>query len=126
MLIQADLTQLRTPPREAVAAGEPLNPEVIEQVRRAWGVTIRDGFGQTETAVQVSNSPGQQLKTGSMGRPSPGFRVELLDPVTGAPGGGGQGTSVSICRRDRGRDDRLPRRRRPHGGGDGGRLLPHR
>jgi len=86
MLIQADLTQLRTPPREALAAGEPLNPEVIEQVRRAWGVTIRDGFGQTETAVQVSNSPGQPLKTGSMGRPSPGYRVELLDPVSGAPG----------------------------------------
>ncbi|MBE8476802.1 AMP-binding protein [Streptomyces justiciae] len=86
MLIQADLTQLRTPPREVVAAGEPLNPEVIEQVRRAWGVTIRDGFGQTETAVQVSNSPGQPLKTGSMGRPSPGYRVELLDPVTGASG----------------------------------------
>ncbi|MGW1891501.1 AMP-binding protein [Streptomyces sp. NPDC002004] len=86
MLIQADLSQLRTPPREAVAAGEPLNPEVIEQVRSAWGVTVRDGFGQTETAVQVSNSPGQQLKTGSMGRPSPGFTVELLDPVTGAPG----------------------------------------
>ncbi|MDT0462884.1 AMP-binding protein [Streptomyces gibsoniae] len=86
MLIQADLTQLRTPPREAVAAGEPLNPEVIEQVRRAWGVTVRDGFGQTETAVQVSNSPGQPLKTGSMGRPSPGFRIELLDPVSGAPG----------------------------------------
>jgi acetyl-CoA synthetase len=86
MLIQADLTQLRTKPREAVAAGEPLNPEVIEQVRRAWGVTIRDGFGQTETAVQISNSPGQRLKTGSMGRPSPGYRVELLDPVTGAPG----------------------------------------
>ncbi|WP_309096099.1 AMP-binding protein [Streptomyces sp.] len=86
MLIQADLTQLRTPPREVVAAGEPLNPEVIEQVRRAWGVTIRDGFGQTETAVQVANSPGQPLKTGSMGRPSPGYRVELLDPVSGAPG----------------------------------------
>jgi acetyl-CoA synthetase len=86
MLIQADLSLLRTPPREVVAAGEPLNPEVIEQVRRAWGVTIRDGFGQTETAVQVSNSPGQPLKTGSMGRPSPGFRVELLDPVSGAPG----------------------------------------
>ncbi len=86
MLIQADLTQLRTPPREVVAAGEPLNPEVIEQVRRAWGVTIRDGFGQTETAVQVSNSPGQVLKTGSMGRPSPGYRIELLDPVSGAPG----------------------------------------
>ncbi|GAA3873922.1 isobutyrate:CoA ligase IbuL [Streptomyces lacrimifluminis] len=86
MLIQADLTQLRTPPREVVAAGEPLNPEVIEQVRRFWGVTIRDGFGQTETAVQVSNSPGQPLKTGSMGRPSPGYRVVLLDPVSGEPG----------------------------------------
>ncbi|WP_128801573.1 MULTISPECIES: AMP-binding protein [unclassified Streptomyces] len=86
MLIQADLSQLRGKPREAVAAGEPLNPEVIEQVRRAWGVTIRDGFGQTETAVQVANSPGQQLKTGSMGRPSPGYKVELLDPISGAPG----------------------------------------
>ncbi|MEU9215912.1 isobutyrate:CoA ligase IbuL [Streptomyces sp. NPDC048376] len=86
MLIQADLTRLANPPREVVAAGEPLNPEVIEQVRRLWRRTIRDGFGQTETAVQVSNSPGQVLKTGSMGRPSPGYRVELLDPVTGAPG----------------------------------------
>ncbi|GHE63869.1 AMP-binding protein [Streptomyces capitiformicae] len=85
MLIQSDLGRLSTPPREVVAAGEPLNPEVIEQVRRAWGVTIRDGFGQTETAVQVSNSPGQELKTGSMGRPGPGFKVVLLDPVTGAP-----------------------------------------
>ncbi|MEU5362100.1 AMP-binding protein [Streptomyces sp. NPDC005925] len=86
MLIQADLGQLRNRPREAVAAGEPLNPEVIERVRRAWGVTVRDGFGQTETAVQVANSPGQALKTGSMGRPSPGYRVELLDPATGEPG----------------------------------------
>ncbi|QYX76699.1 AMP-binding protein [Streptomyces akebiae] len=85
MLVQADLSRLRTPPREVVAAGEPLNPEVIEQVRRAWGVTVRDGFGQTETAVQVSNSPGQELKTGSMGRPAPGYKVVLLDVVTGAP-----------------------------------------
>ncbi|WP_329454929.1 AMP-binding protein [Streptomyces sp. NBC_01497] len=86
MLIQADLSQLRTPPREVVAAGEPLNPEVIERVRREWGVTIRDGFGQTETAVQVANSPGQLVKAGSMGRPLPGFSVELLDPVSGEPG----------------------------------------
>lgn len=49
-------------------------------------MTIRDGFGQTETAVQVANTPGQPLKTGSMGRPSPGFRVLLLDPVSGEPG----------------------------------------
>ncbi|RSS39636.1 AMP-binding protein [Streptomyces sp. WAC08241] len=85
MLIQADLGQLKTPPREVVAAGEPLNPEVIEAVRRAWGTTVRDGFGQTETAVQVSNSPGQRLKEGSMGRPAPGYRVTLVDPVTGRP-----------------------------------------
>jgi len=85
MLVQADLSALRNVPREVVAAGEPLNPEIIEQVRAAWGRTIRDGFGQTETAVQVANSPGQQLKPGSMGRPMPGYEVTLLDPVTGEP-----------------------------------------
>jgi acetyl-CoA synthetase len=96
MLIQADLSALRTPPREAVAAGEPLNPEVIAHVRRSWGLTIRDGFGQTETAVQVANSPGQPLKTGSMGRPTPGFTVELLDPLTGEPSDEGE-ISVSLA-----------------------------
>jgi acetyl-CoA synthetase len=85
MLIQADLSALRTPPREVVAAGEPLNPEVIEHVRRTWGVLIRDGFGQTETAVQVANTPGQLVKAGSMGRPTPGYTVTLLDPLTGLP-----------------------------------------
>ncbi|WP_055590222.1 AMP-binding protein [Streptacidiphilus griseoplanus] len=90
MLIQADLGGLATPPRTAVAAGEPLNPEVIEHVRREWGVTIRDGFGQTETSVQIANSPGQPLKPGSMGRPVPGFAVVLLDPVTGEPGDEGE------------------------------------
>src|SRR5204862_2038508 len=53
MLIQSDLTRLKTPPAKVVGAGEPLNPEVIEQVAKAWGVTIRDGFGQTETTLQV-------------------------------------------------------------------------
>ncbi|MBP0458500.1 AMP-binding protein [Streptomyces montanisoli] len=99
MLIQADLSQLRTPPREAVAAGEPLNPEVIETVRREWGVTIRDGFGQTETAVQIANSPGQLLKAGSMGRPLPGFSVELLDPVTGEPGAAEGEISLDLAHR---------------------------
>ena len=85
MLIQSDLSALRTPPRLVVGAGEPLNPEVIEQVRQAWGVTIRDGFGQTETTVLIANSPGQTVKPGSMGRPVPGYHVSLLDPVTGKP-----------------------------------------
>ncbi|MET9422233.1 AMP-binding protein [Streptomyces sp. NPDC006540] len=99
MLIQADLSRLRKPPREVVAAGEPLNPEVIETVRREWGVTIRDGFGQTETAVQVSNSPGQLLKAGSMGRPSPGYKVDLLDPVTGEPGAAEGEIALDLSRR---------------------------
>ena len=90
MLIQADLTALHTPPREVVAAGEPLNPEVIESVRRAWGTTIRDGYGQTETAAQVANTPGQPLKAGSMGRPNPGYVVALVDPVSGLPGDEGE------------------------------------
>ncbi|GAA4688706.1 isobutyrate:CoA ligase IbuL [Streptomyces chumphonensis] len=99
MLIQADLGLLRTPPREVVAAGEPLNPEVIEAVRRGWGVVIRDGFGQTETTVQVANTPGQRLKPGSMGRPCPGYAVELLDPVTGEPGAAEGEIALDLARR---------------------------
>ena len=68
-----------------VAAGEPLNPEVIEQVRQAWGITVRDGFGQTETTAQVGNTPGQPVKLGSMGRPLPGYEIALVDPVSGKP-----------------------------------------
>ena len=79
MLIQEHLGQWPVKLRELLSAGEPLNPEVIEQVRSAWGVTIRDGFGQTETTAQVGNPPGQKIKFGSMGRPLPGYRVVLLD-----------------------------------------------
>jgi acetyl-CoA synthetase len=79
MLIQQDLSAWRTVLREIVAAGEPLNPEVIEQVQRAWGLTIRDGYGQTETTLQIANTPGQALTPGSMGHPLPGYRVALLD-----------------------------------------------
>ncbi|BCJ55012.1 acetyl-CoA synthetase [Actinoplanes sp. NBRC 14428] len=90
MLIQSDLSALTTPPRVVVGAGEPLNPEVIEQVRKAWGVTIRDGFGQTETTVQIANTPGQVVRPGSMGRPVPGYRVALIDPLTGEPADEGE------------------------------------
>ena len=84
MLIQQDLATWRTSLRELVGAGEPLNPEVISRVKHEWGLSIRDGFGQTETTVQVANSPGQPLTAGSMGRPSPGFVIDLVDPITGA------------------------------------------
>ncbi|MGO1316053.1 MAG: AMP-binding protein [Cellulomonadaceae bacterium] len=83
MLIQADLTRLTNPPTTVVGAGEPLNPEVISQVRDAWGVTIRDGYGQTETTLQIGNTPGQEIKPGSMGRPAPGYPVVLVDPDSG-------------------------------------------
>jgi acetyl-CoA synthetase len=98
MLIQADLASADTRAlRECVAAGEPLNPEVIEQVRKAWGITVRDGFGQTETTAQVGNPPGQPLKPGSMGRPLPGYPVVLVDPVTGEPAGAGGNRDGEIC-----------------------------
>lgn len=79
MLIQEDLKNCKTSLREVLAAGEPLNPEVIEQVEKAWGLTIRDFYGQTETTTQVGNPPGQPIKPGSMGRPLPGYRIRLLD-----------------------------------------------
>jgi len=59
--------------------GEPLNPEVIERVRDVWGLTIRDGYGQTETTAQIGNTPGQAVKPGSMGRPLPGYRMDVMD-----------------------------------------------
>ena len=65
--------------REVCGAGEPLNPEVIDQVQAAWGLTIRDGYGQTETTALAGNSPGQKVKVGSMGRPLPGYRVQITD-----------------------------------------------
>ncbi len=74
--------ELGTRPRglDALAsAGEPLNPEVIEQVEKAWGLTIRDGYGQTESTAMIGNSPGQAVKIGSMGRPLPGYAIGLLD-----------------------------------------------
>jgi len=86
MLIQADLSRLATPPSKVVGAGEPLNPEVIEQIEKAWGVRIRDGFGQTETTLQIGNPPGQTVKPGSMGRPIPGYPIVLVDPATGEAG----------------------------------------
>ncbi|MFI5068469.1 MAG: AMP-binding protein, partial [Streptosporangiales bacterium] len=91
LLIQADLASCDvTRLRECVAAGEPLNPEVIEQVRRAWNRTVRDGYGQTETTAQAGNSPGQPVRLGSMGRPLPGYDVVLVDPVTGQPASEGE------------------------------------
>jgi len=118
MLVQSDLASADVSTlRECVGAGEPLNPEVIEQVRRAWNITVRDGYGQTETTAQIGNPPGAEVRLGSMGRPLPGYDVVLIDPVTGRPAAGPAPARP---------DDRLPGRpgagRRRHAR----RLLPHR
>jgi acetyl-CoA synthetase/medium-chain acyl-CoA synthetase len=80
MLVKEDLAGLRVPRlRECVSAGEPLNPEVIRAWRDATGITIRDGYGQTETILLVGNLPGMPVRPGSMGLPMPGHRVEIID-----------------------------------------------
>jgi acetyl-CoA synthetase len=79
MLIQEDLAKWQVKLTEVIGAGEPLNPEVIDRVQQAWGLTIRDGYGQTETTAQIGNTPGQKVKPGSMGRPLPGYAIRLCD-----------------------------------------------
>ncbi len=98
MLINADLSGGAGALREVVGAGEPLNPEVIDQVRRKWGLSLRDGYGQTEMTAAVGNTPGAEVKPGSMGRPLPGCPVVLVDPLTGAPVVGTEATvEGEIC-----------------------------
>lgn len=89
MMILEDLAAHRVPLRECVSAGEPLNPEVIEAVRRSWGLTVRDGYGQTETTAQIGNTRGMEIVPGAMGLPLPGYRVALLD-ANGQPSSEGE------------------------------------
>ncbi|WP_027579644.1 AMP-binding protein [Bradyrhizobium sp. Ai1a-2] len=93
LFIQEKLSAFKVSLREVCGAGEPLNPEVIDQVQAAWGLTIRDGYGQTETTALAGNSPGQKVKIGSMGRPLPGYRVEITD-LDGNPTREGEVTLV--------------------------------
>jgi acetyl-CoA synthetase len=90
MLIQSHLGERPGSLREALSAGEPLNPEVISQVQRSWGLVIRDGYGQTETTAIIANAPGAALKAGSMGLPLPGVNVVLVDPISGEPADEGE------------------------------------
>jgi acetyl-CoA synthetase len=98
MLIKADLSGGPGALRELLSAGEPLNPEVMDQVQKAWGLTIRDGFGQTELPLAVGNVPGMAVKPGSMGLPLPGVPIVLVDPVTGEPADEGE-ICVDLSRR---------------------------
>ena len=89
MIILEDLGARPPAIREIVGAGEPLNPEVIDRIQRAWGITIRDGYGQTETTCCVGNPPGLPVKPGSMGKPLPGYDVAIVD-ASGAPADDGE------------------------------------
>ncbi|MSP01406.1 MAG: AMP-dependent synthetase [Acetobacteraceae bacterium] len=79
MFAQEDMKAYRTSLREVLSAGEPLNPEIIEHVQSVWGKTPREGYGQTETTLQIGCYPGQTVKPGSMGQEAPGFHIRLLD-----------------------------------------------
>jgi len=80
MLILADLDKFDfSELRHCVSAGEPLNPEVIKAWKEATGLTIYEGYGQTETVLCIGTFPGMTPKFGAMGRPSPGWQIELHD-----------------------------------------------
>ncbi|NYE56452.1 AMP-binding protein [Carboxydothermus ferrireducens] len=80
VFVLEDLKKYKFPHlRHCVAAGEPLNPEVIKVWKEATGLTIRDGYGQTETCVLVANFPCFEVKPGSMGKPAPGYYVSIID-----------------------------------------------
>jgi acetyl-CoA synthetase len=76
-----DLSQYRFALREIISAGEPLNPEVTQQVRKATGITIREGYGQTETVLQIGTFPGMEVKEGAMGKAAPGFQAQTVGPA---------------------------------------------
>jgi len=80
MMVLEDLKQYHFPHlRHCIGAGEPLNPEVIKIWKDATGITIRDGYGQTETVLLVGSFPFIEPRYGSMGKPAPGFDVQVVD-----------------------------------------------
>lgn len=80
MLISQDLSGYQFPSlRHCAAAGEPLNPEIIEVWKKATGCIIRDGYGQTETVLLCGSFPCIEPRFGSMGKPAPGFDLQIVD-----------------------------------------------
>lgn len=79
LLAQEDLTSYKVHLREVVSTGEPLAAELISKVYRAWGLFVRDGYGQTETATLIGIPPEEKSSFGTMGKALPGFKIALLD-----------------------------------------------
>ena len=81
MLIKQDLGNYDLSSiRHATTAGEALNPEVFYQFEKATGLRIAEGFGQTEMTLGIANLVGTKLKPGAMGKPVPGYGIDLVDP----------------------------------------------
>ena len=96
LLVQEDLKKHQFPRlRHCVSAGEPLNPEVIEAWKQGTGLTIYDGYGQTETVILVGNFPCLPVNPGSMGKPMPGFEIGIVDDA-GKPVKAGQEGDIAV------------------------------
>jgi acyl-coenzyme A synthetase/AMP-(fatty) acid ligase len=95
VMVKEDLKKYRLALRHVVAAGEPLNPEVIEVWREGTGLTIYDGYGQTETIITVCNHPSLPVKPGSMGKPMPGHELAIVD-FDGNPLPAGQEGEIAL------------------------------
>lgn len=79
MFVLEDLGAYKFPHlRHCVGAGEPLNPEIIETWRKATGLMIRDGYGQTETVILCGSFPPLEVRPGSMGKPAPGIDLQIV------------------------------------------------
>ena len=79
VLILEDLKSYNFKLRQCVAAGEPLNPEIIDVWKEGTGISIRDGYGQSESTAMIANLPDQQLKYGSMGKPLFLYNIVIAD-----------------------------------------------
>ncbi len=104
LLVFEDLTKYDVSSlRSCVGAGEPLNPEVIDNWKQQTGLQIRDGYGQTETVLIVGNFPVEDapVKPGSMGRPSPGFTVDVIDEEGNLMPDGKEGDIAVLVKPDR-------------------------
>lgn len=89
-LVQDTLGRKPASLRQVVSAGEPLDDRISDEVLRNWGLRIRNGYGQTETTAMIGFAPGQEVVSGGLGYPLPGYSPQLIDPVTHEPGDEGE------------------------------------
>ena len=82
--------------RELVTISEPVGVSVVDRIRQAWNLTIREGYGQSEATALVGHTPGEPITLGAMGRPLPGCPVVLIDPLSGYPAAPGEEGEICL------------------------------